>query len=226
LQASSRARLFEHRHPTSWDRARLSVVVPIGVIVAVAIICIVVAVFSSAQRADSVAVEHERQLLGSALNNQAEQVLREVKSVARLNFTSRYIREEFNPDWIRRYVGERLNRAFEHDVLMVIDADDRLLYSFSDPATKLGELKTTPSEVAPLLDYLHGRIPQPHGLIRLESDASGDQGAVLNSFQGQPAVIAAALVPLEGLARDDDTAAPALVSVKLIDGELLATPEA
>jgi len=222
LQASGRARLLEHRQPTSWDRARLSVVVPIGVIVAVAIICIVVAVFSSARRADSVAVAHERQLLVSALNNQAEQVLREVKSVAGLNFTSRYIREEFNPGWIRRYVGERLNRAFQHDVLMVVDADDRLLYSFTDTGTHLGDFRTTPSEVVTLLDYLHGRIPSPKGLIRPESDAGGDQGAVLHSFIGQPAVIAAALIPLPGLPREDDVTAPALVSVKLIDRDLLA----
>ena len=36
---------------------RLSVVVPIGVIVAVAIVCVVVAVLSSAQRADDVALD-------------------------------------------------------------------------------------------------------------------------------------------------------------------------
>jgi diguanylate cyclase len=48
LLASGRPRVFEHRQPTSWERTRLSVVVPIGVIVAVAIVCIVVAVLSSA----------------------------------------------------------------------------------------------------------------------------------------------------------------------------------
>ena len=67
---------------TSWDRARLSVVVPIGVIVAVAIVCIVVAVLSSAQRADQVALQQEKQLFSRALNNYGDRVLREVKSVA------------------------------------------------------------------------------------------------------------------------------------------------
>ena len=42
----------EDRPYSHWDRARLSVVVPIGGIVAVAIVCIVVAVLSSARRAD------------------------------------------------------------------------------------------------------------------------------------------------------------------------------
>lgn len=36
-------------------------VVPFGVIVGVAIVCIVVAVLSSAQRADVIAVDHEKQ---------------------------------------------------------------------------------------------------------------------------------------------------------------------
>ena len=92
----ARPTTLEHHQPTSWDRARLSVVVPIGVIVAVAIICIVVAVLSSAQRADTVAVDHERQLLAGALNTQAEQVLREVKSVTGSSLASRNIRDQFN----------------------------------------------------------------------------------------------------------------------------------
>ena len=57
MPAVARPRSSDERQHTSWDRARLSVVVPIGVIVAVAIVCIVVAVLSSAQRADEVAVQ-------------------------------------------------------------------------------------------------------------------------------------------------------------------------
>jgi len=69
---------------TSWDRARLSVVVPIGVIVAVAIVCIVVAVLSSAQRADEVAIEHETKLFSTALNNYSARVLREARALSKL----------------------------------------------------------------------------------------------------------------------------------------------
>jgi len=54
LQAVARPRALEQHQVNNWDRARLSVVVPIGVIVAVAIVCIVVAVLSSARRADEV----------------------------------------------------------------------------------------------------------------------------------------------------------------------------
>jgi len=56
VSAGARSRASDARQYNSWDRARLSVVVPFGVIVAVAIVCIVVAVLSSAQRADVIAV--------------------------------------------------------------------------------------------------------------------------------------------------------------------------
>ena len=48
--------------PGSWDRTHLSVVTRVGVIVAVAIVCVIVAVLTSAYRADEVALEQERQL--------------------------------------------------------------------------------------------------------------------------------------------------------------------
>ena len=69
MPAVARSRASDARQYTSWDRARLSVVVPIGVIVAVAIACVVVAVLSSAQRADVVAVDNERQMFSRALSN-------------------------------------------------------------------------------------------------------------------------------------------------------------
>ena len=69
MSAVVRSRASDARQYTSWDRARLSVVVPIGVIVAVAIVCIVVAVLSSAQRADVVAVDHEKQMKPAEAGN-------------------------------------------------------------------------------------------------------------------------------------------------------------
>ena len=64
-----------------WDRARLGVVVPLCVVVAVAIVCIVVAALTSAHRADEVALEHEKQLLTRAIANHGEWSLRQLESV-------------------------------------------------------------------------------------------------------------------------------------------------
>jgi len=74
VPAVARPRAPDTRSYTSWDPARLSVVVPIGVIVAVAIVCIVVAVLSCAQRADIVAVDHAIVSLGLGMKVTAESV--------------------------------------------------------------------------------------------------------------------------------------------------------
>src|SRR3954447_13134127 len=113
LILSARARAQEQREQyTSWDRARLSVVVPIGVIVAVAIVCIVVAVLSSARRADEVAIQHEQQLLARALDNFGDRVLREVGSVASSPAAIRNIRDNFNAAWADERVGRWLASYF------------------------------------------------------------------------------------------------------------------
>ena len=72
----------ERSKPAGWDRTRLGVLVPLGVVVAVAIVCIVVAALTSAQRADEVALERERQLLSRAIANHGEWSLLRLKSVA------------------------------------------------------------------------------------------------------------------------------------------------
>ena len=52
-------RMSEERKPSRWERMRLNLVVPIGVVVAVAVICVVVAVLTSAHRADEVSLDRE-----------------------------------------------------------------------------------------------------------------------------------------------------------------------
>ena len=128
MSPATRQRTTEEREYTNWDRARLSVVVPIGVIVAVAIVCIVVAVLSSAQRADEVAVLHERKLLTSALSTYGERVLREVESVATSEAAVRNIRVNFDSDWTKQRVGDWLVTYFDHDYVFVFDGNDTPIY--------------------------------------------------------------------------------------------------
>jgi sensor domain CHASE-containing protein len=129
VPAVARPRSSDARQYTSWDRARLSVVVPIGVIVAVAIVCIVVAVLSSAQRADVVAVDHEKQLFSRAISNYGERVLREVESVASSDGAIQNIRRSFDPEWAKQRVGMWLGTYFDHDYVLIFDRNDELIYS-------------------------------------------------------------------------------------------------
>src|ERR1700704_5985368 len=84
------------RKAYEWNHVRLSSVVLIAVVMATAILCIVIAVRGSAQRADEVALDNERQLFTRALTNHAERVLREVETVAGTEAAHRKIRVNFD----------------------------------------------------------------------------------------------------------------------------------
>jgi sensor domain CHASE-containing protein len=149
---------LDERQYTSWDRARLSVVVPAGVIVAVAIVCIVVAVLSSAHRADDMSIEQERQLFSRALSSRGARVLREVESVTTSETATRNIRTQFDAGWVDQRVGLWLQNFFEHDAVLVIDGNDRLAYSVigrrvADPAW----FAAAQPGLNPMIDYLRGR---------------------------------------------------------------------
>src|SRR5262249_52050162 len=61
---------------------RMDAVIPLCVTVALAIICIVVAALTSAQRANDLAVEHERDMLRNAIVYRGEWSLRKLKAAA------------------------------------------------------------------------------------------------------------------------------------------------
>jgi diguanylate cyclase (GGDEF)-like protein len=228
VPAVAHPRASEERY-TSWDRARLSVVVPIGVIVAVAIVCIVVAVLSSAQRADEVAVQHEKQLFSRALTTYGDRVLREVKSVAASERAIQNVRIKYDPDWVKQSVGRWLKTYFDHDHVFIFDAGDKPVYSqFDSHALDPSWFKAARPDMQSVLDYMRGHNPALRGALRLAAAGAPDDGphsqvAVIRSLAGQPAVIAAVAVgPVDGILATRDTTAPIIMSVKFIDSEALA----
>jgi len=225
----ARPRVAEERSYTSWDRARLSVVVPIGVIVAVAILCIVVAVLSSAQRADEVAVDHEKQLLSRALDNLGARVLREVESVASSDAAIRNIRLNFDPAWTEQRAGLWLETYFDHDYVFVFDTADTPVFSLIDrsPAPPSWFAAAWPA-MKTVIDYMRGREPTLQGAINLNNASLTEGGvhptaAVIRRFMDRPAVLAAAAVgPVDGIPAWLDKTAPILLAVKFIDSDELA----
>jgi len=226
---SARARVNAERPYSNWDRARLSVVVPIGVIVAVAIMCIVVAVLSSAQRADEVAVEHEKQLLSSALDNLGTRALREVESVASSEAAVRNIRLNFDPLWAKQRAGLWLETYFGHDYVFVLDGDDKPLFAMIERrAAPSAWFDTAWPDMKAVIDYMRGRDLALRGSLGLNS-ANGFEGrvhpkaAVIRRFMGRPAVIAAAAVgPVDDLPATLDTMAPILMTVTFVGNDELA----
>ncbi len=229
MQAVARPGASDERQHTSWDRARLSVVVPVGLIVAVAIICIVIAVLSSAQRADKVALQNEKQSFSRALSNFGERVLREVNSVAGTASAMQNIRVKFDPSWAKQRLGNSLEAYFDHDYVFIFGGDDKPIFSQHDhQAADSSWFESAKPALASVLDYMRGRNPALRGALRLSEPSVTDDGphsqaAVVRSLMGQPAVIAAVAVgPADDIAAALDNAAPIVLSVKFIDNDALA----
>ncbi len=219
----------EDRQYTSWDRARLSVVVPISVIVAVAIVCIVVAVLSSAKRADEVAIEHETQLFSTALNNYGTGVLREVESVASSEAAVRNIRVTFDSAWVHERVGSWLETFFQHDYIFVFDEQNKPIYSMTGKnAAETEWVYSAKPELASLLGYMRGSERGLANAIHLNRVAPVDgaaraQAAVIRRVLGRPAVIAAVAIRPSDNNPQFTHGAPIVASVKFIDNAVLTT---
>jgi diguanylate cyclase (GGDEF)-like protein len=227
--ALAAAQTGEERASTGRYHARRGVMIPIGVIVAVAIICVVVAVLGSAQRADEMAIATERQLFTRALHNHGERMLREVDAVANSETAYRKIRLSFDIEWVQVYVGQRLQSYFDHHFIFVADSSDRFVYA------TLGHRRVDPNwfnsvrnDLMPALDQLRGR---GHGVTNNTLAGADPAPAVpqsqritkLQTFLGRPAILAAvAIASSDDLTRDAAEKAPVVMSVKLIDSDVLA----
>jgi len=212
---------------TNWDRARLSVVVPIGVIVAVAIVCIVVAVLSSAQRADEVAVAQERQLLSGALQDFGRRVLRETDSVASSQAAFANIRQDYDQAWVEKRAGAWLSTFFNHDLVLIFDKRDRPIYSrLGQRGPEFSLLDIRAPELTEVLETMRGRDGVTSGAILLTDRAPGDSGALphvneLRLVMGRPAAVAAVAIGDGRVAAARDVEAPVLMSVKFLDTDAL-----
>jgi len=202
---------------------RPSVVVPIGIIVAVAIVCVVVAALSSARRADDVALDNERQLFTRALTNQGERVLREISAVATSEAAYRRMRVSFDSDWVQISVGLRLQSFFDHDFVFVTDPSDHFLYaSLGRRSVDPNWFNSVQSELRPVLDVMRGGT-DPGDAITIDATGLGNHRAArLQSFLGHPAIVAAVAVANSNEASTDvDANAPVILSVKFIDDDVL-----
>ena len=189
----------------------MSVVVPIGVIVAVAIICVVVAVLSSANRADDTAATHEQEILSRALVNQAERVLRDVESVV----ISEPLRNaQAGGAAAPQNLSRRLRDQHGHHAVFLFDGEERVIFADSDRTEEIaGELK-------PLLAHLHGRAALHSDLqVRLRSNSlDTPRAALVQSVLGRPALVAGtALGSGESFASALGNNAPVIVSIKFVN---------
>ena len=207
------------------DRARLGLVVPIGAIVAVAIVCVAFAVFTSARRANEAAVDSQQQLIKDSIADRGERALHLLESVAATSHAARRIRDSYDPEWVGRRIGNDLIN-FNYNVVAIVDADDRIKYVKSAVVGDVdaGDLR---AEVTPILDLLRGRLSALPGdaisvLAGQDPTAPGRGSALIMSFHNKPAIVSAVAVGTDSDLANGNSGAPIVLGVKYLDDRLLA----
>ena len=173
---TAQSHIAGERKRSRWAKARLSLLVPIGAIVAVAIVCVVIAVLTSAKRADEVSASHEQQLLETAIAGKGMRLLRELDSAAATERATSNIRNAYDSQWVTRR-AQWLIDFYNEDLVAIIDGNDRIKYTLfrapSDAASAdLG------AQIASTLDLLRGRlnaVPEHAVAVIARPGAHGDK---------------------------------------------------
>ena len=224
MVTSARPPIAEERKRSRWDYLRPRLLLPIGAIVAVAIASVVIAVLTSARRADQVSFGREQLLIQEAIADRGILVLRELKSIATRPGATQAIRINYDPQWVDRNVGQWLRSSFGHDVVAVVDGSDQVAYGLARSAADAGaaDLK---AELAPTIDLLRGRKrAAPDGMIPIvsaQNQQPARQTALIGHFTNRPAIVAAIAIGSEDELVRGNEGAPIVFSVKYIDADML-----
>jgi len=212
----------ESSKPAGWDRTRLGVLVPLGAVVLVAIVCIVVAALTSAQRADDVALERERQLLSRAIANHGEWSLHRLQAVVQSRAALSPGEIDHLPDVTQQRMRAWLSPLNDHALVVVFDSEGKIVQS--QPGRDLAEpdfVRNAVPRLQSIAGYLRGRNAMPGGAVRLLTDDNpsyrgfGDHVFLLR-IDGQLCVVTA--MPLG----DRNAAAvPMVVTVRIIESAVL-----
>ncbi|HEX3502073.1 MAG TPA: bifunctional diguanylate cyclase/phosphodiesterase [Xanthobacteraceae bacterium] len=222
---SARSHIAGESKRSRWDRSRASLVLPIGVIVAVAIVCVIVAVLTSAQRADEVAFNTERQLVLQAVDDHGIRALHLLQGAAATPVAAARIREAYDSEWIDRRIGPWLEKYFHSDVEVIVDANDHVLYSHAlDPADN--DQSRLIALLAPNLDFMRGRrsTPPEHTISVLDSQdptRPGRSAVLMQHFMDKPAFVSAVAVGSDADLAAGNADAPIVLSVKYLSPRLL-----
>ena len=225
MVTSARPKIAEERKRSHWNPARPTFVMPIGAIVAVAIICVVVAVLTSAQRADEVSFNREQQLIQQAIADRGARVARELESVAATERATEAIRVDYDPLWVEHRFGGWLQAYFRHDLVVVLDGFDQIKYANarSVDGTDTADLH---KELADSLNLLRGRLDvvPDHVIAAVAGHYPQNPGrdvALIQRFFDRPAIVAAVAVGSDSDLKLGNEHAPIAFSVKYIDETML-----
>jgi hypothetical protein len=209
--------------PAGWDRTRLGVLLPLCVVVAVAIVCIVVAALTSAQCADEVAVAHDRLLLSRAITNHSEWSLARLRNVVGAGTSVGTADIDRNDVSVRQKLATWLGPLLDHDLVLVFDSAGKIVYTQiqrNQPDRDL--ISGTVPWAQTINDFLQGKSSLPDGVKMLTggrylSRPEAVGALFLLEVYGRLCVVAAI-----SLADSESIITPTVMSVRFIGGNLLA----
>jgi len=197
-------------------RAQFIAAAPVILIVAVAVACTIFVLFWSAQRADVVALEHERRLFSTSIEDRQTQLLSEIEYIASSSEALQKLWLQLDEAWIHQQVGLRLKHQYEYTMVLLVDADSEFVHPLSGKPDVWLDLAggSTLRELGPVLAGVavanwHEEALRPHGATRIQE------------FLGYPAIVAAAPIAMPARSYGDTGsvrvgAAPTLVVVNFM----------
>ena len=212
------------RKRSRWYKARLSMLVPIGLIVAVAIVCVVIAVLTSAQRANEVSLTREQELIRGAITGHGARVLRELESKMTTGPATAAVRTNYDPRWIADR-AKWLQTFYAVDGVVIVDGLDQIKYTlFRTAEDAAAEVH---SGLTPTLALLRGRLSAlPDNVLPVVPDQDlakpGRGTALIQRFLDRPAVVAALAIGSDSDLAAGNEQAPIVFSIKYIDDAMLA----
>jgi diguanylate cyclase (GGDEF)-like protein len=223
---TAQSQIAGERKQSRWDRARHSILLPIGVIVGVAIVCIVVAVLGSAQRADEVSLNRDQELIRLAFSVRGSHIMREVESIAATPAATASIRNSYDPQWADMRVGKWLETFYGHDAVVIVDGADQVKYTLFRGGDEAARPVDLGQELAPGLDLLRGRLDaMPDGAVAMLASQDpthpGRSTALIQRFMGKNAVVVAVAVGSDADLAAGDAQAPIVFAIKYIDDDTL-----
>jgi diguanylate cyclase (GGDEF)-like protein len=181
-----------------WDRTRLGVLAPLGIVVAIAIVCIVVAALLSAHRADDVALDRERQLLVRAIGTQGNWTFGRLRNLTESTTSVSAEDIEQSPSLVQQRLSTWLNPLSDHSLVVVLNSQNEI--AFTQRGRDPGDVQLSKAMFArlqSLADSIRGREPAlPAGVIRAQERPEGS--LLLVNLEGQLAILAAMPVHTPG----------------------------
>ena len=227
---TDRRRLDRNRPSRTSRRVRVSELIPVAIILAVASGCIMLSVFTLAQRADETELDQQRRLFANALAARRAQVILQTENVATSNVAVQRIWAGFDPTWTHVNVGLRLKTLLDLSYAFVVDPFGRLVYAQRDGESLDPEtLSPALEEIATLIDDVRARRQPPLGeelepasIDPVTNIMRPPRAERIQTFMGHPAIVAAVPVSAKDASIDRPMGpAPIIVAVSPVDGEFL-----